>query len=190
MKKNVFILFIVFITALLIQMPIVHAVPVEGEYTDQNTSQDQQFPQLQDRQPHRQTQQSQDGQSQQPSQGTQAEIDDSFVSEAFRATGDFFKEDLPEDDVGIITDSMLYFIKRGIQAFNRILIVALAGIGAIAFALSGIKYFISVSDPKKLKEARDTLNITLRGLGFGFGAFIIWEVAMGVVNLIIDAMAK
>ena len=68
------------------------------------------------------------------------EIDDSFVSEAFSATKEFLQEDLPEDDVGVITNSFLSFLRRGIQAFNRILIVALAGIGAIALSISGIKY--------------------------------------------------
>ena len=123
----------------------------------------------------------------QQSQGNS--INGSFVGEAFSATKEFLQEDLPEDDVGILTDSLLFFVKDAIQGINRILIIALAGIGAIAISISGIKYMRAISSPSEAAEAQKMLKTTLRGLGYGFGAFIIWEVAMGVVRLIIDSLA-
>ena len=118
-----------------------------------------------------------------------SEEDKSFVSEAFSATKEFLQEDLPEDDVGIITNAGLFFVTDAIKGINRILIIALAGIGAIALSIVGIKYIRGISSPAKVREARQMLNTVLRGLGFGFGAFVIWEIAMLVVTLIIDVLA-
>ena len=112
----------------------------------------------------------------------------SWVSDAFSAASSFFSEDV-NDEMGIIEKPLNLFSDL-VKAINKILFVVLAGISAISLSIVGIRYFISITKPKQKAKAIEDLHTTFRGMAFGFGAFFIWQLAMGVVHLIIEGFGN
>lgn len=110
--------------------------------------------------------------------------DTSWVNDAFSATGNFLNEPT-EDTIGI--SPLFDMFKDIIKGANRTLIVLLAGISIIALSITGIKYILSGANPKKKEEAKQSLKTIFIGMAFGFGAFLIWKIAMAIVSLIISS---
>ncbi len=117
--------------------------------------------------------------------------DETWVDKAFSATKDFMKEPISETDTlktsegkGIITEVLSTF-KDIIKSINTILLVVLAWLSAISITITGARYILSGSSPNQKAIAGRNLKTAFKGMAFGFGAFIIWRVAMGLVLLVI-----
>ena len=112
--------------------------------------------------------------------------DTSFVSEAFKATDEFFNEKV-EDDDGRITD-VFNLIKKIIKAINRVLIIVLGALSMISLAMIGIKYIMSSTTAGRLSEAKKQLKTVVIGMAFGFGAYTIWMIGIYIVEIIIEQL--
>ena len=111
-----------------------------------------------------------------------------WVSDAFSAASSFFSENVT-DEMGI-REKPLNLFSDIVKAINTILIVALAGISAISLSIVGIRYIISIGGkPEQQGKAKHDLHKTIRGMAYGFGAFFIWQIAMGIVKAIVDGFA-
>ena len=113
---------------------------------------------------------------------------DSWVEEAFKAARNFLTDDEVTDDLGFAGE-LLILARSVINAINRVLIVLLAGISAIALSVVGIRYLYSTSKPSQVSKARDDLHTVFTGMLYGFGAYLIWRIAMSIVILIINNLA-
>lgn len=107
-----------------------------------------------------------------------------WISDAFQAVKSFFNEDV-KDDLGIVA-TPLDFFRSVIKGINRILLVLLAAISSISLAIVGIRYLMSTNSAEQQKKAVKDLHTTFKGMAFGFGAFFIWRIAMGIVEVIIS----
>ena len=70
-----------------------------------------------------------------------------------------------------------------------VLLVVLFGLSAVSLSITGVRYIMSGSSPGQRKIAKDNLKKAFKGMAIGFGAYVIWRVAMGFVNIIIGAFA-
>ena len=114
-----------------------------------------------------------------------ADDDGGWVSDAFSAASSFLKEPT-KDSFGILNPTFKFF--QGIvKAINRVLIVLLAGISTIALSVTGVRYMASGASPEQRDVAKHSLHTIFGGLAFGFGAYVIWRLAMGIVAVIIGA---
>ena len=95
---------------------------------------------------------------------------DNWVQKAFGSAKSFLEEDTT-------------------RALNRILLVALFGISTISLSIIGVKYMTSGGTPHKKEEAKKNLHTLFIGMAYGFGAFIIWRVAMALVGMIIGSLS-
>ena len=111
---------------------------------------------------------------------------DDWITDAFYAVKKFFGENV-EDPIGIVSTPLGLF-KRIVQGVNRLLLVLLAAISTISLSIVGVRYLMAVNDSNQKVKAKDALHTTFRGMGFGFGAFFIWRVAMSIVEVILDNM--
>lgn len=118
---------------------------------------------------------------------TYAASSDSWVKDAFSATSTFLNEN-PTDTIGISKPFKLF--KNLIKAINKVLLVALAGMSIIALSITGIKYILSSSSPDRQGEAKKSLKTIFIGMIIGFGAFTIWNIAISIINIIIDTFAE
>lgn len=120
--------------------------------------------------------------------------ENNWVKKAFSAAHSFLTENVeldgnanaPEKMVG----NMLTVFKDIVKAANKILLVALFGISAISISIIGVRYIISLNDSKAIKEAKEKLHTTFIGMAYGFGAFLIWNIAMSMVTIIIKSLAQ
>jgi hypothetical protein len=111
-----------------------------------------------------------------------------WVSDAFDAAKSFLQDSDATDDLGIVNPLLIKF-RNIVNALNTILLVLLAGISAIALAVVGVKYIMAASSPEKKGEAKESLHTVFWGMAYGFGAYLIWKIAMGIVSIIINAFA-
>ena len=118
---------------------------------------------------------------------TYAASSDSWVKDAFSATSRFLNENAT-DTIGISKPFKLF--KDLIKAINKVLLVALAGMSIIALSITGIKYILSSSSPDRQGEAKKSLKTIFIGMIIGFGAFTIWNIAISIINIIIDTFAE
>lgn len=118
---------------------------------------------------------------------TYAASNDSWVKDAFSATSTFLNEETT-DTIGISKPFKLF--KDLIKAINKVLLVALAGMSIIALSITGIKYILSSSSPDRQGEAKKSLKTIFIGMIIGFGAFTIWNIAISIINIIIDTFAE
>lgn len=118
---------------------------------------------------------------------TYAASSDSWVKDAFSATSTFLNENTT-DTIGISKPFKLF--KNLIKAINKVLLVALAGMSIIALSITGIKYILSSSSPDRQGEAKKSLKTIFIGMIIGFGAFTIWNIAISIINIIIDTFAE
>ena len=73
---------------------------------------------------------------------------------------------------------------------NRVLLVALAGISTVALSITGIRYILSGGVPQQKENAKRSLRTIFTGMAIGFGAYMIWRIAMSIVTIIISAFSK
>ncbi len=118
------------------------------------------------------------------SRKTTSTSNDDWISDAFKAVKSFFNEDV-KDDLGIVATPLDLF-RNIVKAINRVLLVFLAGISVISLSIVGIRYLMSTNDAKQKGKAKEALHTTFKGMAFGFGAFFIWRIAMGIVEVIIS----
>lgn len=117
-----------------------------------------------------------------------ADSSGNWVSEAFEAANSFIQEPTT-DDTGIINPILAQF-KNLIKGINVILLVLLAGLSAISLSVVGVRYLLSGASPHQRGEAQRSLRTVFIGMAYGFGAFLIWNIAMAIVKLIIGALAQ
>ena len=119
-----------------------------------------------------------------------------WLEEAFGAAGKFLtQEELTDTDIYIngsktgIIETILSKFKTIVKALNKILLVVLAGLSTISLAITGIRYILSQGDAAKQVVAKNNLHTAFKGMFFGFGAFLIWRIAMSIIQVIIELMA-
>ena len=113
---------------------------------------------------------------------------DDWVGKAFSAAGGFLKEE-SKYTTGLF-NPMLSFFKSLIKMINRVLLVALAGISTVALSITGIRYILSGGVPQQKENAKRSLRTIFTGMAIGFGAYMIWRIAMSIVTIIISAFSK
>lgn len=121
-------------------------------------------------------------------ESTSAADDGSWVSKAFSAASTFMNEPT-KDFKGILSPTFKLF-QNIVKAINRVLIVLLAGISTIALSVTGVRYMASGASPEQRDIAKQSLHTIFIGMAFGFGAFIIWKIAMAIVSIMIAAFAR
>jgi hypothetical protein len=114
--------------------------------------------------------------------------DGSWVSKAFSAASTFMNEPT-KDFKGILSPTFTLF-QNIVKAINRILIVLLAGISTIALSVTGVRYLASGASPEQRDIAKQSLHTIFIGMAFGFGAFVIWRVAMAIVSIMIASFGR
>lgn len=80
-------------------------------------------------------------------------------------------------------------LKDIVKAVNRVLITLLAGLSMLSLTIIGVRYILAGASPEQQQIAKKNLGTLFMGMVYGFGAFIIWNIAMGFVEIIIDALA-
>lgn len=113
---------------------------------------------------------------------------DSWVEDAFKAARSFLTDDNVTDDLGF-AGKLLILARSVINAINRILLVLLAGVSAIALSVVGIRYLYSTASPGQVGQAKKDLHTVFTGMFYGFGAYLIWRIAMSIIILIINNLA-
>ena len=112
-----------------------------------------------------------------------------WVEKAFKSAHDFLLEEPTVENNMSFLNKFLNFFKEIVKAVNYILLVLLGLLSIISLAITGVKYIMSSDNPNKLEGARAQLHQVFKGMLFGFGAFIIWNLSMGIIELILDAFA-
>ncbi len=112
--------------------------------------------------------------------------DETWVKDAFEAASSFMGEN-PTDTIGI--SPLFSLFKDLVRAANRVLLVLLAGISTIALSITGVRYILAGASPDQQKVAKSSLKTIFIGMGFGFGAYVIWRIAMAIVGIFIGAFA-
>ena len=115
-----------------------------------------------------------------------ATSDETWVQDAFKAARSFMGEN-PTDTIGI--SPLFSLFKDFVRAANRVLLVLLAGISTIALSITGVRYILAGASPDQQKVAKSSLKTIFIGMGFGFGAYVIWRIAMAIVGIFIGAFA-
>lgn len=113
--------------------------------------------------------------------------DSTWVQNAFSSANGFLKEK-PVDETGVVKPIFKKF-KDIVKTINVILIVLLSGLSIIALSITGVRYIISGASPGQKEQAKKSLNTILIGMAIGFGAFIIWRIAMAIIGIFIETMA-
>ena len=116
-----------------------------------------------------------------------ATSDETWVQDAFKAASSFMGEN-PTDTIGI--SPLFSLFKDFVRAANRVLLVLLAGISTIALSVTGVRYLASGASPEQRDIAKQSLHTIFIGMAFGFGAFVIWQIAMGIVKIMITSFAS
>ena len=134
------------------------------------------------------------GNSNSSSSSSSGVTESNWVQKAFSAAHSFLTENIdlnsnsasaPEKMVG----GMLTVFRDVVKAANKVLLVALFGISAISISIIGVRYILSRNNPTAIGRAKGDLHTTFIGMAYGFGAFIIWNIAMSIVTIIIKSLA-
>lgn len=113
-----------------------------------------------------------------------------WVQDAFNATGSFLEENFSNVDVLNLDSWFVPLITVPLKIINRVLIVALFGLSTVALSYCGIQFIIHSDNPSRQKDARENIRTTFIAMGYGFGAYLIWSVAMQIVTLILGQFAS
>ena len=116
-----------------------------------------------------------------------ATSDETWVQDAFKAASSFMGEN-PTDTIGI--SPLFSLFKDFVRAANRVLLVLLAGISTIALSVTGVRYLASGASPEQRDIAKQSLHTIFIGMAIGFGAFVIWKIAMGIVSIMISSFGS
>lgn len=113
-------------------------------------------------------------------------MDNSWLTEAFSAAKEFLSTDSIE--IPHPLDIFLAYGKYLIRGINRVLWVLLAGISAISLSIVGINYILGINSSTQRKKAKEDLHVVIKGMAIGFGALLIFNVAMTIIRIIIESM--
>ncbi len=113
---------------------------------------------------------------------------DTWVQNAFDATDKFIHETPQVSDRMSFLNNMLDFFTRLVKTVNYILLVTLGALSIVSLAITGVRYITAMNNPTRLQDARNNLHTVFIGMFIGFGAFIIWNVAMGIIQLILSTV--
>lgn len=116
------------------------------------------------------------------------EDEDDWVGDAFRAASDFISEKVTDDKNGW-SSKALDIATSLTRAINMILLVLLAGLSIISLTVVGLRYLASGASPGQRQIAQQSLHTVFIGMAIGFGAFVIWQIAMSIVKIIIESLA-
>ena len=108
----------------------------------------------------------------------------SGVDDAFKAAKSFLTGEVV-DKTGI-GGNLLQIFSLIVKGINRILIIVLASVSAIALSLVGVSYIRGITNPSEVGKAKKNLHTVFTAMAYGFGAFFIWRIAMGIVSIIIN----
>lgn len=118
-----------------------------------------------------------------------------WVKKAFNAAYSFLKEDVNVDNSSAsepekLVGNTLILFKDVIKAINIVLIVALFGISVISISSVGLRYMFFGDNATAAEKAKSDLHTTFIGMAYGFGAFLIWRIAMAIIVAIINVLAE
>lgn len=116
-----------------------------------------------------------------------ADSNENWVGDSFSAAYSFLNE--PTKDFHGILSLIFSFFQGAVKGFSRVLLVLLAGISTIALAITGVRYIASGASPGQREVAKKSLHTIFIGMAIGFGAYIIWKIAMAVVTIMIQSFA-
>ena len=116
--------------------------------------------------------------------------DTQWVKDAFNSTDKFIKEDFTKNDPLKLHNWLLPFFENIIKWINRILLVALFGLSAIALSYCGLQYILTADGPNQKVNARENIRTTFIGMFYGFGAYAIWGIVMQVVKVILGSFSS
>lgn len=119
----------------------------------------------------------------------EGEEEQSWVQKAFSEAYAFLNETEVEDDLGIFGNLLVQF-RNIVRGINVVLLVLLAGLSTIALAIVGIRYIMAGNSPENREAAKKGLHTVFTGMIYGFGAYAIWTMSIGIVTLIIGAFAQ
>lgn len=108
-----------------------------------------------------------------------------WVKDSF-ADARSFMEEPPQDDLKI-GKPILNFFKSLIRIVNIVFIIALAAISAISLSITGVRYIAAAAIPAQRNIARQNLQRVFVAMCYGFGAFMIWRISMGIVELVLSS---
>ena len=119
---------------------------------------------------------------------------ENWVQKAFAAVYSFLSEDteLDRDSTDVKERTIAQFLDLAtnfIKGINKVLLVALFGISSIALSYIGIQYIWARGNPAGVQKAKKDLRTTFIAMGYGFGAFTIWKIAMAIVKVILETFA-
>lgn len=110
-----------------------------------------------------------------------------WVQDAFTAANSFFHEDVNNDVAVSIGKPILKQFKNIVRGINSVLLVLLGALSAISISITGVRYMMSPALPEEREKAKHNLKTAFKGMAIGFGAFLIWRISMGIVEIIIQA---
>lgn len=114
--------------------------------------------------------------------------EESWVKKAFSAASSFMNDSEVNDDLGVVKPVFERF-KSIVKSINAILMVLLMGLSIIALSVTGVRYIASGAAPHQKETAKQSLHTIFIGMAIGFGAYVIWRIAMSIVEIMIDALA-
>jgi len=115
--------------------------------------------------------------------------DSQWVKDSFDATQSFLKEDFNKVDILKLDSWFVPLVSVPLKIINRVLIVTLFGLSAVALAYCGIQFILGADTPRKKTDARENIRTVFIGMGYGFGAYVIWFIAMQIVSMILGFVA-
>ena len=119
---------------------------------------------------------------------------ENWVQKAFAAVFSFLSEDTELDrdstDLKEKTIANIFtLVSNVIRGINKILLVVLFGLSSISLSYVGIQYIWARENPGALQKAKNDLKTTFIAMGYGFGAFAIWRIAMAIVRMVLETFA-
>ncbi len=118
--------------------------------------------------------------------GSNPDVDNSWLTDAFSAAKEFLSSE--SEEIPHPLDNYLTYGKYLIRGINRVLWVLLAGISAVSLTIVGIKYIWGINSSTIRKEAVKDLHVVIRGMAIGFGALLIFNIAMSIIRIIVESM--
>ena len=113
---------------------------------------------------------------------------ESWVETAINQAKSFFKEPVTvPEELGFVPKLFKQF-KKAIKTINMVLLILLAGISIIAFAIVGIRYIAGGASPEQHRIARISIKKIFIGMIYGFGAFFIWNITISIIQAILNSV--
>lgn len=114
--------------------------------------------------------------------------DSNWISKALSAAKNFLLGEIDTStSTGENVNKVLVTARQIIRGINNVLLVLLGGLSAVSLSVVGIRYIASGALPEQKRVAIESLHTVFKGMAIGFGAFLIWRIAMGFVNIIFNS---